>query len=67
MPVRPDEMRARGGDFARLIFMGEAPLERVRTGDCARLDLALAGEVRDEPPPRSTCIDEMVVVALRGH
>ena len=64
MPVRPDEMRARGGDFARLIFMGEAPLERVRTGE---LDLALAGEVRDEPPPRSTCIDEMVVVALRGH
>ena len=64
MPVRPDEMRARGGDFARLIFMGEAPLERVRTGE---LDLALAGEVRDEPPPRSICIDEMVVVALRGH
>ena len=64
MPVRPDQMRARGGDFARLIFMGEAPLERVRTGE---LDLALAGEVRDEPPPRSICIDEMVVVALRGH
>ena len=64
MPVRPDEMRARGGDFARLIFMGEAPLERVRTGE---LDLALAGEVRDEPPPRSICIDEMGVVALRGH
>ena len=62
--MRPDEMRARGGDFARLIFMGEAPLERVRTGE---LDLALAGEVRDEPPPRSICIDEMVVVALRGH